>query len=198
MSTERHNALPARASASTILGRVAWPLLLFSVVLTGVLGLSWMQLLPRYARVEVNGVARSPRELLQYKADLLERIETQEDQRRSLVLPVHEPEYERLKRQRTSRIPLQELEEKLRAHAGTIGDDVLYFSAFRYNPDEQTLAVEGDVRNAGTSSMTVLAQYVASLKKQPFVASATTPLFTREEDKTIGMHSPFAITITLQ
>lgn len=193
--------LPARRPAlSTVLWSVAWPFFLFSLVLVTLMTLSWLLLLPRYTRIDVGGQLRSAEDIRRYGADLTAQITSKEEERRQSVLAVHDPDYDRLKDGRRTRMPLDEIRTKLEKHAATVAGktDAIIFSAFDYDPGMKTLVVRGEVRNVDTRSMTVLAEFATSLNDLPFVASNTTPAFSREEDKKTGFHSPFAITITLK
>jgi hypothetical protein len=53
-----------------VLARIAWPLLFFSIVLFGLLALSWTLLLPRYTSIAVGDTLRTPEQLVRYKAEL--------------------------------------------------------------------------------------------------------------------------------
>ena len=59
-----------------IASRVAFPFVLFSVVLAGFLFLSWMLLLPRLTQVKIGGSVRDIKEMKQYKADLEEGLQS--------------------------------------------------------------------------------------------------------------------------
>ena len=200
--TNMLNILPAqrRPSLSAVLWHVSWPFFVFSAVLAVLLALSWSLLLPRYTRIEVGGSLRTADDIRLYQQRLTAQIEEKEEGRRQLVLAVHDPQYDELKEQRRSRVPLDDLRAALSELAKKITgkDDAVSWSAFQYDPEGKTLVITGDMHNVGTSSMTMLAQFSQSLKDLPFVASATTPAFTREEDPKTGFHSPFTITLTLK
>lgn len=194
-----HTETP-RPDAAAILWRMAWPMLIFSAALALLLSLSWALLLPRFARIDVGGQLRSVAEIRTYREALTAQIAAKEEERRQSVLAVRDPLYDELKEERRARPSLDTLRGKLAAHAKTVTgkDDAIVFSAFEYDPDTRTLIVQGDVREVGTRSMTVLAAFALPLKDLPFVAAATTPAFTREEDAVLGPHSPFSITLTLR
>lgn len=189
-----------RPDAAAILWRVAWPLLVFSAALALLFSLSWALLLPRFARIEVGGKLQSIAEIRTYREALTAQIAAKEEGRRQSVLAVHDPAYDMLKEQRRARLSFDALKGKLTEHAKSVTgkDDAIVFSTFDYDPDGRTLATQGDVRNMGTRSMTMLAAFALSLNKLPFIAEATTPAFTREEDAVFGPHSPFSITLTLR
>lgn len=208
MTTELHIPGPPRAVATavaprpsleTILARVAFPFLLFSLVLVSLLSLSWLLLLPRYTSIDVGGKLRSADGIRQYTSKLTAQIATKEEERQQLVLAVHDPQYDALKKERTSRLSLDDVRTELLqlAKAVTGKDDVVHIGALAEDSATQTITLRGDIRNVSTRSMTVLAQFADALKKLSFVSTATTPAFTREEEKTIGLTSPFTITLTL-
>lgn len=200
LSAERtEGPSPARLDFGTLLQRIAWPFFLFSAVLAFLLTLSWAMLLPRYARVEVGGIVRTAEELPGYKAQLLEQMKDGQAQRRAQLMAVRDPLYIALRTERQERRSVQDVERLIRDHAKTAGKDegVVHLIALEHAPSIRTVTVRGDVRNAGPGSMTVLAEYIESLKAQPFAQSVSTPAFTREDDPVLGLHSPFIITLTL-
>lgn len=191
---------PHRPRLSTVLWHISWPFFLFSLVLAALLTLSWSLLLPRYTRIDVGGKLRGVDDIRRYRQDLTAQISAKEEERRQMVLAVHDPQYDQLKELRRDRMPLDELTAKIMEHAKTVTgkNDTVVFSAFEYDPAARSLTIRGDIRNVGTRSMTVLAEFSLSLKDLPFVASVTTPSFAREEDPKTGFHSPFVITLTLK
>ena len=195
-----HTAQAPRPGVSVVLWRFSLPFFLFSVILTSLLAASYAFLLPRYMRIEVGGAPRSAEQIRALRAELTSQIVAKEEERRRLVLAVHDPQFEALQERRRERIPLDELRERLATQAATITgkEDVVQWHSFTYDPDGKTLRIRGEIRNVGTRSMTVLAEFAQSLTSLQFVASATTPAFTREEDAKIGFRSPFDITLTLQ
>lgn len=190
----------ARPGLSTILWRISWPFFLFSFLFASLMAVSWTFLLPRYTQIDVGGTLRNAAQVKAYRLDLAAQITQKEEQRRQLVLAVHNPQYESLKEHRRERVPLDELRKALKEHGTTITgkEDVVHWGAFTYDPEAKTLRVRGEIRNSGTRSMTVLAQFSQSFTTLPFVAGATTPAFTREEDPKTGFRSPFDITLTLR
>lgn len=199
MNTDINPPPAPRSDFATILWRFSGPFFLFSGLLAGIMTLSWSLLLPRYTRIDVGGELRSAREIRTYKDALTAQIAGQEEDRRQAVLAVHDAQYEMLKETRRARTPLDDLRKSLSERAAKIAgrEGVIVFSAFEYDPGARSLVIRGDVRNSETRSMTILAQFSQSLKNLPFVASATTPAFTREEGPA-GFHSPFEITLTLK
>ncbi len=187
-------------SPSDILWRVAWPFFLFTTILASLLALSFTLLLPRYTHIDVGGQLRTADEILQYQNQLTTQIGAKEDERRQFVLAVHDPAYDALKEHRRSRVPLDDLRAALEAHAKKVmeKDNIVQYESFDYDPDAKTLVITGDIRNVGTSSMTRLAEFAPTLSDLPFVASASTPTYAREEDRKIGFYSPFSITLRLK
>jgi len=194
-------AIPApRPDPSVVLWRIGLPFSIFSAVLALILTVSWVFLLPRYTRIEISGTLRNAAQIRAHRAELTSQIATKEEERRQLVLAVHDPQYNVLKEHRRNRVSLEDLRTQLQEHAATITGktDVVRWNSFEYDPEGKTLHIRGDIHNVETRSMTVLAEFAQSLKTLSFVASATTPAFTREEDPKTGFRSPFDITLTLQ
>ncbi len=199
--SENASLSPApRPSPCEILWRISAPLCLFCAVLAGLLTLSWTLLLPRYTQIEVGGVLREAREIRQYRDSLTAQVTAREEERKQAVLAVNDPRFEALKKNRRSQVPLDTLRRLLTEHAKSVTgkDNAILWTAFTYEPKKNALVIQGDVRNSGTASMTVLAEFAQSLKTLPFVSATTTPAFTREEDPAIGFHSPFTITLTIK
>src|SRR3989338_8119619 len=165
-----------RPAVSTILWRLAPPFLLFSVVLAGLMTVSWMFLLPRYTRIDVGGQLRDAAETRAYKAELTVEIATKEEERRQLVLAVHDKQYEALKQDRRDRVSLDNLRKQLTDHATAITGkaDAVQWTGFDYDPAGKILKIRGAIQNVGTRSMTVLAEFAQSLTSLPFIKSATT------------------------
>jgi len=194
-------AIPTpRPDPSVILWRIGLPFSIFSAVLALILTVSWVFLLPRYTRIEIGGTLRNAAQIRAYRAELTSQIATKEEERRQLVLAVHDPQYDALKEHRRDRISLDELRTQLTDQAVKITgkEDVVLWHSFAYDPEMKTLRIRGEIRNVDTRTMTVLAEFAQSLTSLPAVASATTPTFAREEDSKIGFHSPFDITLTLK
>ena len=188
-----------RLDLPTVLWRIAVPFAIFSAVLAILLAFSRTALLPRYTRIDVGGTLRNATQIRQYRETLTAQIATKEEARRQSVLAVHDPQYDMLKDERRTRTSLDDLRAQLTDHAKAITgeDDVVEFHSFDYDPAGKKLKMTGDVR-AGTRSMTVLADFAQTLKTLPFVAVATMPTFTREDDPKTGFRSPFNITLTLK
>jgi hypothetical protein len=191
--------LPAPpASPVDIFWRISWPFFLFTLVLLGIFALSWAYLLPRYTRVEINGTAMTGTEIKDHKTSLTAQVAALEAARRTLVLAVNDPAYDALKTHRKERKTLESVTTVFEEHAKTVQGGRVVFRSFAYDPGKNALTLRGDVRDAGVSSMTVLAQYAESLKTLPDVKSVTIPAFSRMEDPRIGTYSPFDITVTFQ
>ncbi len=188
-----------RASAATILRRVALPFFLFSTLLFGLLALSWFFLVPRLTRVEVVGSVLGYAELQERRSDLSQEILAAERRREDLTLAIHQPQYLALKAAREARLSLPELKVRLQdiAKKTVTQQDAIHVSALSYDVEKKVVAAEGDVRFVGSRSMTVLAEFVENLRADPAFASVSTPTFLREDDAVTGPHSPFSLTLTL-
>lgn len=199
MQTDTHIA-SARPSFATILWRLSRPFFLFCFVFASLMTVSLAFLLPRYTSIDVGGALRNAAQIRAYRAELTSQIAAKEEERRRLVLAVHDPQYDALKERRRNRVPLAQLRKQLMEHAVKITEreNVVHWKYFAYDPEGKTLNVRGEVRNVETRSMTILAALVQSLNHLSFVASVTTPTFTRKEDPKNGPISPFDITLTLR
>lgn len=188
---------PAPQPLQAILHRVAQPLLLFAGVLFGLLFLSYVLLLPRFTRLhKADGTALSPRAIARYERTLAADLAAQEEERIRLVLPVNDPAFTMLKERKHALLFL-DVREQLTLTVARLGEaeDSVVFTRIAFEGDAVTL--EGDVRNVGTRSMTVLAAYVEELARLPFVSDLERPRFTREQRADGSFHSPFTIRFRL-
>lgn len=182
---------------STILGRVANPLLLFSGSLCLLLFLSWMFLLPGFTGVQrPDGVAMTPRAIAAYTRELAADLLDAEAHRTRLVRAVSDEGYRALVDARSHTLSTLELGEQLRQAAARLGEveGGIIFSLIAIDGIHAT--VEGDVR-AGTRSMTVLAAFMDAVARLPIVTDLKRPAFTRETLPDGSMHSPFRFTFAL-
>lgn len=191
---------PPRPKPSDVLWKLSWSFFGFSVVFSVILALSWTYLLPRYTKIEVNGKLMDPSVLQQQEKDLKNEIAGYEQKRLSLVTAVHDPAYRALTEQRSVRRPLKYWQQEFRDFASkAVGSgSMVHVGKWEYDSEAKTLTVTGDVRNAGVSSMTALAQLAAAMQSAPFAKSSTTPAFSRMQDKNIGYYSPFVFTFALK
>jgi hypothetical protein len=177
--------------------RMGSSLLIFSLVLSGILMGSWAYVLPRLTAVKLQGKTVDLSVVIPYEQKLRAQIAEAESKRNRIVLPVKDEQFELLKRKALCYPQLQDLNEEISKVAKDVGENAVVFSGMTFDA-AGTLSLSGDVRNVGPRSMTVLAEFVDDLKALPFVASATAPAFTRENDPTIGFHSPFSFTLNLK
>lgn len=196
--SETNTDTPAEKPLQSILRRASVPLLLFAAVLFTLLLLSYAFVLPRFTRLhKADGTALSPRAIARYEKTLAASLLEQEEERVRLVLPVNDEAYAALKEQKRS-LTLTELEEQLIQAAARLGETSGTVSVVRLSLNGEDVHMEGDVRNVGTRSMTVLAAYVEELEGLPFVADLQRPAFTREQLPDGGFRSPFSIRFTLK
>lgn len=189
---------PARFTVIQVLERIALPLFLFTGVLAGVLLLSRIVVLPRLSRIEVNGTTRTAAELRQERTRLTADIAQSEQERRQLLLSVDDETYQALKKMRASSLSFPSVLQELHAQAGkAAGEGTIELQVVEYDAMGQSVLVRGDVRDSGPRSMTVLAQFVESLRRSSMVDSVDAPSFTRVDDPGIGPHSPFSMTLHL-
>lgn len=195
---EAHTETPAAQPISTILGRVANPLLIFSGSLCALLLLSWMFLLPKFTSVtRPDGVAMTPKAISIYAKNLAAQVSSAEAHRTTLVRAVNDPLYRAIVDARAAALSPLEIEEQLHQAAARLGEagNVITFSTITV--DGSAVKVEGDVRNVAARSMTVLAAFSDELAGLPFVTDLQRPPFSRETLPDGSLHSPFGFSFTL-
>ncbi len=196
--SETNTQTRAPQPLSAILGRVANPLLLFSGSLCALLLLSWMFLLPKFTSVErPDGTAMTPRAIAIYTKKLTAELLDAEEHRTTLIRAVNDEGYRALIDARTTALSPLDIEQELRQAAARLGEEegAVIFSSIIVKNEE--VIVEGDVRNVGARSLTVLAAFVDSLRNLPIVHDLQGPAFARETLPDGGMHSPFHFTFSL-
>lgn len=187
-------------SAGDILRRVAFPFLLFSAVLASLLLLSWLLLVPRLASTEVGGVVRSATELREYKESLETEISSLEGSRTAFLLPVHHELYSRIKvikRQRDRFQDMRRAVARILPEVAPDNPDAIHIAGIYYHAQKRTAEIRGEVRNVGPRSMTVLARFLESLKRIPFVISVESSRFTRLQRAEGEYYTPFTIHVQL-
>lgn len=189
------NTATIRALAARSIG----PLFLFAAVLAGLLLLSFSLLLPLFTRVEVQGSLQSLSDLEELRSDLESKVMDASAKRESAVLPFHDARYAALANAADSDPDFSELRRALQNIADAIVDqpDAIHISSMTYDAPQKSLVIEGDVRFVGARSMTLLAQFVEELSKDPIFVEVTLPRFVREDGPT-GPHSPFRIEAAYQ
>ncbi|MBU0766764.1 hypothetical protein KKF55_03205 [Patescibacteria group bacterium] len=191
---------PVGPSLRHILKRVALPFLLFSAVLFGFLTLSWYLILPSLTTIEVSGQQRDTMQLKKYVLDLQANVLEMEDVRRDLVTPLRSGLYGAAKEFKSSvSSPLLLRSQIFEIAADLVPDqkDTIHISVLRYSQSKSTLHLEGRVQNVGPRSMTILAQFIESLKELEWVSDINLPRFTRELDVEKGYFSPFVFQLQL-
>jgi hypothetical protein len=187
---------------AAILHRTALPLVLFAVVWIVLLFATQLWVLPALLSVEIAGDVRNVQELKTYYDALNEQIQKKQEQRMALLLPMHGSAYRNLtdwkQKQYAMPILISSVSQVAKVIRGTQGNPAVYLQSIRYFPIDSVLEIDGNVRNVGPRSMTVLAQFIEELRQQAFVESINHPTFTRLEDASLGFYSPFHLTVTLQ
>ena len=181
------------------LRKVAVALLVFALVLLSLLWISLSFLLPRLATVQVDEQLLSMEGLKEYHSDLRASLVDVETKRTGLLQPVADDVFNDLIAQKSAQWSLESLESELQ-HAIADTEDRggrVVLSSVHYIVPENALVLRGDVRDAGVSTMTVLADFVQNLQHLPVVDRASQERYTRLHDETIGHYSPFAISLTL-
>ncbi|HLD64288.1 MAG TPA: hypothetical protein VI913_05330 [Candidatus Peribacteraceae bacterium] len=185
----------------SILACAAAPFCLFSFVLLGSVGLIRLVVVPLLTRVDINGEQQQLGALLERHAELSAMLLEAETKRSALVLPVQDPTYGVLKiEQQTQQQfnPLFQAINQIVQAAERGGKPVVTLQEIHVNYVERTLRLRGDVRNAGQSSVSVLAWFIDSLRSIPMLADTPTPPYERKEDPYLGQYSPYDIVIPLR
>ena len=186
---------------SHFFARFAFPLFAFAAALSLALFLSWWFFLPRLAGIPLHGKMMYGPSLVQFYADLHDRVDALEDVRNQLVLPGQDPLSQSFRQLRRLDVPLVPLLSVL-AHSAeeVVPDrpDAVFLESFRYDAKDHTLTLTGDVRNVGPRSMTVLAEFIEALRSVPTVEAVEHQRFLREEDPKGAFHSPFTLLLRLR
>jgi hypothetical protein len=194
------NTQPSSLSMSDVIRRTALPFFLFSVVLTGLLLISWYALIPELTSVEIAGQKRGLKEIRAYRDDLVSQIETIEANRDEFLMPVQDPIFVGLRAKK------QEVPEfmGLRSDIGRVAqsmhpemDGAVAISLFAVDIDAKQAKVNGEVRNVGPRSMTVLAEFIDEVRELPGIGEVDTSKYTRKEHPERGFFSPFSLAISL-
>ena len=183
---------------SAIAGRIALPALLFSGSLFGLLFLSWTLLLPRFTHVErPDGTRLSPRQVAALERGLAADLTQAEEERMTLVRPVDDPLYRSLIESRRAVLRPMDIAEQLRVAAARAGvpEDALHMTRFGFEGDRMT--IEGDIRNVGLRSMTVLAAFTDAVAALPFVDDLERPAYRRDQREDGSYHSPFTLSFVI-
>ncbi|MBT3293273.1 hypothetical protein HOD24_04205 [Candidatus Peregrinibacteria bacterium] len=185
-----------------ILQRTSVPLVLFTLTLTCLLFLSQSVFLPALLMVDISGSKHNAHELKTYHEALLEQVKHKQEMRSNLVLSMQGTDYRKLSDWKQSHYPFQSLlstvSQVSRSLHNKDGDQVVFIDNIKYFPVDGQLKLNGNVKNAGPRSMTILAQLVEELRSQPFVESLKSPSFSRIEDSVGGFITPFDIQISLK
>ena len=172
---------------------------LFACVLCGALVLSDIFLLPMFSRIEVGGKDRDIISLQQYRADLVAELDSAEQRRNQLLLPLYGERYRSLMQYKASQRDFLGLQSEIDtlAHSFDEQQPVVHIEAYALS-NEGILTISGDVRNVGPRSMTVLAQFVSALQELAILESVEGVRFSREEQPHVGPVSPFTLRLVLQ
>lgn len=186
---------------SHVAARFAFPLFAFAAALSLALFLSWLLFLPRLAGVPLHGEMLYGASLVRFYADLRDRVDALEDARNQLILPGHDPLSEFLRQLRRLDVPFAPLVAAVTRSAAKAAHDrpdAVFLESFQYDAVGRTLALAGDVRHVGPRSMTVLAEFIETLRRIPFVEEVEHQRFLREEDPSGAFHSPFSLLLRLR
>jgi len=176
-------------------------LLLFSFVLCGALVCSKVFLLPRYTRVEVDGKFRDVESLRAHHVSLQASILESEQERDVLIFPVHDDLYQSLVKEKHLQPDSVELLKRVQNIADQFtnnGTRRVFLNSLEVHGSDRSVVLNGDVRNAGPRSMTLLAQFVEALRALPVVQELSNPQFKRQVNADGSYKSPFTISIILR
>lgn len=186
------------------LQELGWRITVFLSIFTGttsaVLILSWFLLLPAMMQLPLEGRAIPSRDIHQYVQELQGRIHVAAKRRDELMSPVRDPLYTQLRIEKYSYLTLPALYSEIQRVAGIVAEgrsDVVFLQSLQFHRGERTLLLEGEVRNVGPRSMTILAQLVDRLRTLSLVSSVDLPLFQRAYDTQRGFTSPFTLMLHL-
>ena len=194
--------VPDQASSlSKRVHRMLFSFAVFSFVLASVLLASRIFLLPRFTQMQVAGEKRDIHELRAYHSTLVAQLSDAEAHRMDLLLPVQNEQYRALIATKQRSPDFLSVRQRLQNVAMQFSDgekQVVFFTAMSLHENARTVEVQGEVRNVGQRSMTVLAQFVEAVHALPLVADVTNPRFTRSYTSAQEPFSPFTILITLR
>jgi hypothetical protein len=182
------------------LGKVAWPMVLFSMVLTMSLFLSRMLILPKLTQVSVAGGLHNATELRDLEVTLTAQLTEAEDRREALIRPLADAQYDAAKNARFVAPHVSNLRADINQLARSFDEaeqQIVVLSMIHIDAASRIVTIEGDVRNVGPQSMTVLAAFREELSQLSDVAELFPSAFARIDDTEIGPHSPFTLTLTL-
>lgn len=196
---DAHTSLPARTEPiQKILERSALPLLLFAAVLFVLLFVSWFSILPRFTRFAVEDTLLAPTEMAAYVTHMKAELLAQEETRNGLIMPLREPSYDTLKKEKRAAMNAATLRRTLLDIGASVSQMKDAVAITHVSVEGSTVRVSGVVRNVGLRSMTVLASFVEAVGVLPFVADIERPSFNRVQNADGTAHSPFDMTLTLQ
>ncbi len=191
-----------RPSPGEILSRAAAPFLIFTAVLAFMLAVSSVIVLPRLTKVRIGGTLHNTIELSRHVKSIEAAVIDLENTRAEYVTPMRRGLYGEAKKSLKYSVPaLFALQENIyEIIRDTVPENLsaIVLFGYVYNPDERVLVLEGDVRSVGPRSMTVLAQFVDTIKRAKWVDSVEPPKFARLKNAEAGYHSPFKFTIHIK
>ncbi len=190
-----------RPTIGHILYKTGVPLFIFSIVFSGVLGVSHFAILPTLTAVEVGGETRDAAALEAEAAALRSSLQDLEQERDSDMLPLGGTQYRSLADAKITAVAPVDIMHSIGDIASAVvpgNPKAVHLSRFVYAPGDHSITLSGDVRGVGPSSMTVLAQFTEALRTSPRISAVVAPSFTRLQDPTVGPHSPFTISLTLR
>jgi len=171
------------------------PLFVFFASLAAALSLSALFLLPLLTRVEIDGKPQTIEELRSMKQELQQKLSASETERQSHLRGVRDPLAAKLRERRTSDVDMLMFKDQIERTAASVApkEGAIAIGALWMDADQKLLSIRGDVRFVGPRSITVLAAFTDAIGGLPGVLSVDQPQYVREEDPTLGFHSPFSL-----
>lgn len=182
-----------------IFRRVLLQLLLFALVLTTLLLLSWFLLIPGFGRIEIGGTVRGIAELTEHRNHLTADIAALRERRDATLLPLRDSSYGRLVHVKASSPHFLTLHGQIQEVAGRLVPEepaVVSIDVMRFHASTLTFEIAGRIERVGPRSMTVLAQFIEELRAIPGVNALQGARFTREQDASGEFFSPFQLSLT--
>ena len=183
-----------------VVRRIGVFLSIFAGTTSVMLILSWFLFLPAMMQLPLEGRSIPSGNFHQYIQDLQGRIRVAANRRDELINPVRDPLYAQLRTEKYSYLLLPSLYSEIQQVAGIVAEgrnDVVLLRSVQFRRGERTLLLEGEVRNVGPRSMTILAQFVDHLRTLSSITSIDPLTFRREHDVTKGFTSPFNLILRL-
>lgn len=190
----------AESVQSTMLERIALPLVSFGGVLFLTLLTSQIFLLPRITTFVVGGASVTVDEAILYERTLRAEVLSLEQERTALVLPHIDAAYDALMESKHATPSVtdirREVERTMQRVAALAGAEARV-DALLVDAIAKTVIVRGTVDDPKPGSIAVVAAALEAVRALPIVTSLESEPLTREAVPGVGYRSPFKFTFTL-